>query len=272
LASCKEVGRCIKKSYLKTLVEKKKQKYKVSSEISHSTIRSRSWRGIAKSNGPGAKSPLADAEKALVEICIQMGKIRQPLNCTEAIELLNNLIEDTDSQIELVKFQMQWKLGCKDGKVSNGLLKGFLHRHEHELVTKHGERCARNHHDWTTLANIKQMYNVIYNEMVDVNIAIELVTHTFTDIYGNTADEDNHFGLKQNIQIFHPFYIMFVDESGFSISQKKDGSTDCCKHGRSQVHPPPIHFCNWQGCLLCHKQAGVPATWATGIDHSVPPV
>jgi len=39
LASCKQVGQCIKESYLKTLVEKKKQKYKVSSEISHSTIR-----------------------------------------------------------------------------------------------------------------------------------------------------------------------------------------------------------------------------------------
>ena len=98
LASCKQVGQCIKESYLKTLVEKKKQKYKVSSEISHSTIRQRSWRGIAKLNGGGVKSPLAGAEKALVAICIQTGKIRQPLNCTDAIELMNNLIQDTDSQ------------------------------------------------------------------------------------------------------------------------------------------------------------------------------
>jgi hypothetical protein len=102
-----------------------------------------------------------------------MGKIRQPLNCTEAIELMNNSMKDTDSQKELLKFQMQLKLGYKDGKVSNGWWKGFLCRHEHELVTKHGERFALSHHNWTTLANIKQMYDAIYNEIVDANMAIE---------------------------------------------------------------------------------------------------
>ena len=102
-----------------------------------------------------------------------MGNIRQPLHCTEAIELMSNLIKDTDSQKELVKFQMQRKLGYKDGKVSNGWWKGFLCRHEHELVTKLGERFALNHHDWTMLTYIKQMYDAIYNEMVDANMAIE---------------------------------------------------------------------------------------------------
>ena len=105
---------------MKKLIEKKKKQYKVNPEISHGTVQTRARRGLAKSSGRGAKSPLADAEKALVEICIQMGKIRQPLNCSEAIELMNNLVEDTDSQKELVKFQTQRKLGSKDGKVSNG--------------------------------------------------------------------------------------------------------------------------------------------------------
>jgi hypothetical protein len=158
---------------LDTLIEKKKKQYKVSSEISPGTVRTQARRSLAKSSGHGAKSPLPDAEKALVEICIQMGKIRQPLNCTDAIELMNNSIKDTDLQKELVKFQMQPKLGYKDGKVSNGWWKGFLCRHEHELVTKHGERFALNHHNWTTLANIKQMYDAIYNEIVDANMAIE---------------------------------------------------------------------------------------------------
>ena len=127
-ASCKQVGCRIKKSYLKTLVEKKKQKYKVSSEISHSTIRSRSWIGIVDLNGCGAKSPLADAKKVLVAICIQMGKIRQPLNCTEAIELMTNLIQDTDSQRALIKFPRMRKFVSKDGKASKGWWAGFLCR------------------------------------------------------------------------------------------------------------------------------------------------
>jgi hypothetical protein len=62
------------------------------------------------------------------------------------------------------------------------------------------------------------MYDVIYDEMVDAKIAIELVAHTSTDKYGNTVDEEGQFGMKQNIQITHPSYIMFADESGFSTS------------------------------------------------------
>ena len=104
----------------------------------------------------GIKSQLANAETALVEICIQMGKIRQPLNCTETIELMNN-INDTDSQEALVKFQILRKLGSKDGKASKGLWKGFLCRHEHELVTKQIEIFALNRHDWTMLANINHV-------------------------------------------------------------------------------------------------------------------
>ncbi len=67
------------------------------------------------------------------------------------------------------------------------------------------------------------MYNVIYNEMVDANIAIELEGHTFTDQYGCATDEEGRFGLKQDIQIIYPSHIMFANESGFSTSQKKDG-------------------------------------------------
>jgi hypothetical protein len=74
---------------------------------------------------------------------------------------MKNFIKDTDMQKALAKFQSLWKLGSKDGKVSKGRWKGFLHWHEHELVTKYGERFALNHHDWTTLDNTKQMYNVI---------------------------------------------------------------------------------------------------------------
>ncbi len=41
-------------------------------------------------------------------------------------------------------------------------------------MTKRGEKFALNRSDWTTLPNIKQMYEVIYDEMVDAGVAIEL--------------------------------------------------------------------------------------------------
>ena len=136
---------------------------------------------------------------------------------------MNDLIQGTDSQKALLEFQMVRKLGSKNGMVSKGWWAGFLRRHEHKLVTQRGERFALNRHDWTKVDNIKQMYDVIYDEMVDVNIAIELAEHTFTDQYGNTTDEEGRFGLKQDIRVIHPSYILFANESGFSTLQKKDG-------------------------------------------------
>lgn len=57
----------------------------------------------------GAKSPLEEVEVALVEICIQMGKICQPLSCTEAITLMNDMIENTNTQQKLIEFQQSRK-------------------------------------------------------------------------------------------------------------------------------------------------------------------
>ena len=43
---------------------------------------------------------------------------------------------------------------------------------------------------------IEQMYEVIYDEMLDAGIAISLQIPIFTDIDGNSVDEAKHFGLK----------------------------------------------------------------------------
>ncbi len=74
-----------------------------------------------------------------------------------------------------------------------------------------------------TLPNIKQMYVVIYDDMLDAGIVISLQIPIFTDIDGNPVDERKHFGLKQSIKITKPGWILFANESGFATSQKKDG-------------------------------------------------
>ena len=141
-----------------------------------------------------------------------------------------------------------------------------------------------------TLENIKQIYDVIYDEMVDAKIAIELVLHTSTDQYGNTVDEEDQFGMKQNIRITHPSYIMFANESGFSTWQKKDGHVGGAEIVVESGTIPQIvasttdhkftllPFASVTSKAVCciiifqSKQDGVPATWTTGIDHSVQPV
>ena len=82
--------------------------------------------------------------------------------------------------------------------------KGFLRLNHHRLVTKRGERFACNRAQWTTVRNIKQMYDVIYDEFVDAGISIYREKHVFTDKEGTEVDESERFGLIQDILITVP--------------------------------------------------------------------
>jgi hypothetical protein len=78
--------------------------------------------------------------------------------------------------------------------------RGFLRQHEDKLVTKRGENVALNRSNWTTLPNIQQMNEVIYDEMVDACVAVSLQNPIFTDIDGKPEDhETKRCGQKQNI-------------------------------------------------------------------------
>ncbi len=67
------------------------------------------------------------------------------------------------------------------------------------------------------------MYDVIYDELVNAQVAFALSEPIFTDMHANVVDASHRFGLAQSIQITSPHYIMFADKSRFSTSQKKDG-------------------------------------------------
>ena len=69
------------------------------------TVRSRIKRGILAPTHNGTALPLLSAELALVEICIQMGKIRQPLTRDEAIAIMNDMISETEMLESLTEFQ-----------------------------------------------------------------------------------------------------------------------------------------------------------------------
>ena len=84
---------------------------------------------------PGTASPLAKIEEAIIAICIQMGRFRQPLETNEGISLANSLIEGTEVQKGLVKFQKE-NCGMTNtnrmlGKVGAGYWAGFNRQHRH---------------------------------------------------------------------------------------------------------------------------------------------
>ena len=109
--------------YLANLIEVRKAEYEVEDSIPKSTIRTRFKRGNHNPKHRGTRSPLADAEALLVTISIQMGIIRQPLNVTEGIQCMNDLIKGTDHAEALAEFQRARKLCSKDfehGTVTQG--------------------------------------------------------------------------------------------------------------------------------------------------------
>jgi hypothetical protein len=120
----KSVEGKVEYGYLKRLIDEKKKEFGINCRISTKSIMNRTHRGTLTSHlGPGPKSLLEEVELALVEICIQMGKIRQPLSCTEAIALMNSMIENTHTQQKLIDFHQSRRLGTEvfeKGKVTSG--------------------------------------------------------------------------------------------------------------------------------------------------------
>ena len=99
------------RGFLEDLIEEKRKEFRVTADIPGKTIQSRTRRGNLAPKNRGVTSPLADAEEILVVLCIQMGKIRQPLNVTEGITLVNDMIEGTQMQEALKEFQSVRRLG-----------------------------------------------------------------------------------------------------------------------------------------------------------------
>ena len=165
----------------------RRKKCSIIKAISVKTIYSRVARGDLKPKHPGTKSPLAEVEESIVAVCIQMGKMRQPLTCVKGIVLVNDLIRGTNFAEAVKGFQLARMLGSNDFEhetLTHGWWVEFMQRHGDRLVIKRGERFACSRSDWTKLENIVQMYDVIYDEMVDARIAVPRNTPVYTDREG----------------------------------------------------------------------------------------
>ena len=139
---------------------------------------------------------------------------------------MNSIIHDRALQEELIEFKRIRRLGSESsivGEVGRGYWTLFMRRHEHRLVTRRGERFASNRDDWSKHFYIKQMYDVIYDELVAAGVARVREFPVFLDRLGNIVDKEEKFGEEVDLEILHPDYILFGDETGCNTSQKKDG-------------------------------------------------
>ena len=111
---------------------------------------------------------------------------------------------------EVKNFQMERKIYRKGlyGRIRKGWWYGFLWRNGHRIVTQQGERFAVDRSDWTTLDNISQMYDIIYDEMVNASVAERLETSVFMNKKGEIVDEFYQFGRKVDTKLTHPEYCL----------------------------------------------------------------
>ena len=80
--------------------------------------------------------------------------------------------------------------------------------------------------EWTTYENIPTMYELVYEQMVEANIAVRLPEEEqyWVDVTGNIVDsEDDAAGHKCTIKLTNPEWLLFGDEVGTELAQDGDG-------------------------------------------------
>ena len=79
LTQCRYQSNTVMRGYLKEVIEQKKVEFSISCNISEESVRSRIKRQSLTPTHRGTSPPLQNAKMALIEICIQMGMICQPI-------------------------------------------------------------------------------------------------------------------------------------------------------------------------------------------------
>ena len=102
----------------------KKRNIPVEVEIPAELIRKRVFRNnifINNTNGKGNISPLLQYEDTFVELVVQMSRISHSLSPTQSISLINESIQGTTIQQNLIKWKHKYGIEKKiEGKIGMG--------------------------------------------------------------------------------------------------------------------------------------------------------
>jgi hypothetical protein len=67
------------------------------------------------------------------------------------------------------------------------------------------------------------MYDIIYDELVVAGIARAREVPVSLDRQGNVCEKEDQYGELCEVELTHPEYFLFADETGCNTSQKTDG-------------------------------------------------
>ena len=98
-----------------------------------------------------------------------MSRIKQCLSPTECVELVNDMIKDTDHQTNLIEWKKRTNIqkGSDEelGRVGSGWWQRFKAEHSHKITSRKGHKFELDRAKWTTWQNFCQMYRCFAEEL-----------------------------------------------------------------------------------------------------------
>ena len=216
----------LSKGILEKIIDKHKRKWELEDvPIAASTIRQRVLRNhpvINHHHCGGHQSPLVAMDDAIVKIVLAMARIRQCLNPSSGLALVNSLIDGQPIQQQLIEWKKKYSSN-DTGTVGKKYWRGFMKRNKHRIISRRGQKYELDRHNWTTYKNFHNMYKHTYHEMVEAGVAQRLPTPVWMDMHGNEVSEGDAVGCMVTHKLCHPDRCFVGDEVGGNLSMRGDG-------------------------------------------------
>ena len=177
----------------------------------------------------GPDSPLAAIELTILKLILAMADIREPLQPSRCIQVINDLIKDTSSQAKLIDFKNRMNTPIDSTPIQfigPGYWQSYRKRFSHKLVNKKGHKFELDRSNWCTYQNFRSMYEMIEDKLVEVKIAKRFDSPMWITREGTWLSDTNindAYGCKVSLEITHPGMVILADEVGCNISQRGDG-------------------------------------------------
>jgi hypothetical protein len=161
----------------KKLIKETEEEYNLDADsINYNTIRSR----VQSNNASGARhqhtSPLWEVEDLIVDTCVRLARMGESLTKYEVMDLADEIIADTESEDRLIEY-------CKKRQIYKDLSSGkivgerwysnFINRHKEKLKRGRCKIQDVNRLTWCTTEHFQNMYDAVYEEMVNAKVAIK---------------------------------------------------------------------------------------------------
>jgi hypothetical protein len=262
-------------------------------DVKFETVRSRVMAKNPSGTALQCVSPLYMIEPLLSDFVVQLARLGEAQTKYEIFDLANDLIKKTVHASAYIEFceKRQIYKNWEESIVGERWYRNFMKRYEHKIKRARCRVQDNNRRSYCTYENFCNMYDCVYNNMVEAGVAIKHEEEVMFDKNGHiTTDEKEMYGRPSKYQIIRPDRCVFVDETGCNTNCKNDGLIGGQRlvTGVNQVegartsattdlHFTVLAFTSGTGepimCALILKSdkpvEEMPANWKLGLDATI---